>query len=71
MPTSITEILMLITSVVGKVNFVWFDSDEFDAWQDSVIADAEIIMNTWDNDASDADEALERLEKLFTRVVHY
>ena len=62
---------MLITSVVGKVNFVWFDSDEFDAWQDSVIADCEIIMKTWDNDASDADEALDRLEKLFTKVVHY
>ena len=71
MPTSMEEILALFTSVVGKVNPMLFDSDEFDTWQDSVIADCEIIINTWDNDASDADEALDRLEKSFTKVVHY
>ena len=71
MPTSFTEILMLVTSVVGKVNPAWFDSAEFDAWQNSVVAECETIINTWDNDASDADEALDRLEKSFTKVVHY
>ena len=62
---------MLVTSIVGKANPAWFDTDEFDAWQNKVIGDAEIIIKTWDNDATYADEALDRIEQLFTKVVHY
>ena len=71
MPTAMKEILMLVTSIVGKANPAWFDTDEFDAWQNKVIGDAEIIIKTWDNDATYADEALDRIEQLFTKVVHY
>lgn len=71
MPTALYEILALLTSVVGKANPAWFDTDEFDTWQEQVIDNAKIVVTTWNNKATDADEALDRIEKLFTKVVHY
>ena len=71
MPTALYEILALVTSVVGKANPAWFDSEGFDAWQQQVIDNAKIVVTTWNNEATDADEALDRIEALFTKVVHY
>jgi hypothetical protein len=69
METALYEILALVTSVVGKANPVWFSSDEFDAWQEQVIDNAKIVVTTWQDKTADADNALDTIEALFTKVV--
>lgn len=69
MPTALYEILALLTSVVGKGNPIWYSSDEFDTWQNSVIDNAKIVVTTWQDKTTDADDALNTLEALFTKAV--
>jgi hypothetical protein len=69
MPTALYEILALLTSVVGKADPIWYSSDEFDTWQEQVIDNAKIVVTTWQDKTADADNALDTIEALFTKVV--
>ena len=72
METALYEILALVTSIVGKANPALYDNTtEFGTWQEQVIDNAKIVVTTWNNEATDADEALDRMEKLFIRALHY